>query len=164
LRIPLVLVSLVTLGAKLPDPPPSVAHVDVTRAAGTHHVVLSEVRSWKNKALDPNVDAHRLQPSTELQPALVSGAGTVVWFVGHDLGHLQQPGDTFRTWSLLLQVDGEEARALWYEDHKEIPRTFATGSGTVTADGHPQVVTVTLALTDAEYADPVTVKALIHRP
>jgi len=157
-------VGLVTLAAKLPDPPASIAQVEVTRSAGHHSVVLSEVRSWKKRALDPDVNAHRLQPSTELEPALVPGSGTVVWYVGHDLGELDHPGDTVRTWSLLLQVDGADVHALWYEDHREIPRTFAMGAGSAVAGQHPGVLAVELSLTDADYQDPVTVKATIRRP
>ncbi len=127
-------------------------------------VVLSEVQTFKDRALDPDVNAHREQPSTTLSPALVKGKGTVVWFVGRDLGEHDNPGDTVRTWSLLLQVDGANAKALWYEDHMEVPRTYATGAGTAKPGKHPGVLEVELALTDADYSDPVTVKATIRKP
>ncbi len=154
--------STLSLAAKLPDPPPSVASVEVTRAAGSHTVVLYGVQSWSNKALDPDVNAHREQPSTTLTPALVKGDGTVTWLVGHDLGTLNQPGDTVRTWSLLLQVDGADAKALWYEDHQEVPRTYAVGAGKAKPGEHPGVLEIELSLKDADYGDPVTLKGTIR--
>ena len=162
LRFKLALVTLLSLGAKLPDPPPSIASVEVSRQSVTHTIVLSEVQTWANKGLDPDVNAHREQPSTDLHPALVKGDGSVVWFVGHDLGQLENPGDTVRTWSLLLEVNGGEAKALWYEDHKEIPHTFAMGAGKAKPGKHPGVLEIELALTDADYSDPVTLKATVR--
>jgi hypothetical protein len=153
-----------SLAAKLPEPPPSIASVVVSRGGQSHTVILYEVQTFKNKALDPDVNAHREQPSTALSPALTKGDGTVTWYVGHDLGTREHAGDTVRTWSLLLHVHGTEAKALWYEDHQEVPHTFAMGAGSAEAGELPGILIVDLSLKDADYGDPLSVRATLRIP
>lgn len=153
--------------ATLPDPPVSVARLTVERQGVSHTVVLSEVRTWQNRVLDGDVTAHIVQPSTALAPVVHRGEGTVVWLLGHDLGTHDTLGDTLITYSLLLELAPRPSghlRALWYEDHQELPRTFAMGAGPALPGPMKGLVQLDLTLTDADYGDEVHITGSLRRP
>lgn len=155
--------------AELPAPPASVATVDVQPAEGPGYTVtLTELRTWRGKRLAAEPGAHLTQPATALSPALVSGTGEVVWLVGYALTQREAPGDTLRTYSLLLELapnpEPGVVRAVWFEDRGEVPRDLYAGFGRVEKGAIPGVLRVELPLQHLEYGDTLTVTGLVRRP
>ncbi len=152
----LLMVTPVSDAAKLPPAPDSIAQVEVKKASSTQNLVLTEVKTFEGKVLSTDANAHQEQPSTNLVPALEKGEGTVIWLIGYDLGELNEPGDTRNTYSLLLELhEGGRAKALWYEDHMEVPHSFFMGEGAVLPGAREGVMTFTLKVLDVEYGDEV---------
>ncbi len=138
----------------------------MTRGDRAVSVVLHEVATHHNRRLDGSPENHREQPSTQLEPALVVGEGSVIALVGYDIAGLNELGDTLVTYGLLIELSpagGETLRAIWYEDRMEVPHTLAMGAGPVRLGQRNGIIHFDLELTDADYGDEVKVSGTLGR-
>jgi len=163
----LTLVACMTEASELPKPPELLAHVVVMTEEKTPvEVVLSQVKTWKNGSLPDGVAPHQDKVSTTLEPNIEKGSATVHWLVGYRLHTREKPGDTTVTYALILETPsgGNGAvKALWYEDHYEVPRSFYTGSGTLTAGAGGAANKLDLALTESEYGDALKIQGMLRQ-
>lgn len=165
--IALTLVACMTEASELPKPPDLLAHVVVTTEQKTPvEIVLSEFKTWKNGSLPDGVALHQDKISTSLKPTIEKGSSTVHWLVGYRLHTREKPGDTRVTYSLLLETPSAgsgQVKALWYEDHYEVPRSYYTGSGTLTPGTEGAATKLVLDLTEAEYGDLLKVQGMLRQ-
>jgi hypothetical protein len=69
------------------------------------------------------------------------------------------------TYALLLETpsNGEgPVKALWYEDHYEVPRSFYTGGGSLVTGTDGAANKLDLLLKDSEYGDPLKIQGMIR--
>lgn len=97
--------------------------VQLTASRADHGRVLGD---------GPHVDP----VTTALTPSLDRGDADVYWLVGHRPGRRDHAGDTLLRYALVLQVGpGDVTKALWFEDHQEIPTQLWTGAGALQTVG-----------------------------
>jgi hypothetical protein len=163
----LTLVACMTEASELPKPPELLAHVVASTEQKTPvEVVLSQVKTWTNSSLPDGAGPHQDKITTTLEPTIETGSATVHWLVGYRLHTREKPGDTRVTYSLLLETaaaGGGPVKALWYEDHYEVPRSFYTGKGTLTPGTDGGATKLVLDLTHAEYGDALKVQGMIRQ-
>lgn len=149
------------LAARLPAPPPAIAEVTLSDPTGSVTVQLRRVDCWSDRALaeDGAPAAHQDPLHTGLVPKLEKRKGTTtcLW-TGYRPGTHEAPGDTLLTYALLVAQTGTALSGLWYEDHREVPRTYyrAVGAQLGTA--------LSLALTDPDGGPPATLSGVVATP
>lgn len=150
--------------ASLPAPPSLLADLTVQSEGQPVDLQLRSVKSWEGRVLDQDVSAHRDPVSTQLQPALTKGEATVHWLVGYRLSAHDQPGDTLVTCALLLQVSepSQPVRALWYEDHQEVPTTLFVGGGKLSSGQQGGAASVDLRVKEVEFGDELAISGLVR--
>lgn len=139
-----------------------VAEVSVEEGERTEEVVLTLHKQWRRRALGDDPSRHVNAVTTMLEPKPVGGDDTLYWLVGYGLEAHEQPGDTRVTYSLLVQVPaaGDDVRALWWEDHMQVPTSLFSGSGALTAG--EVVRELKLSLGDVAYGDELVVTGAIR--
>ena len=162
----LTLAACMTEASEPPKPPEMLAHVIVQPIDKTPvEVVLSEVKTWKKGVLADGAAAHQDTTTTTLIPAIEKGNSTVHWFVGYRLHTREKPGDTTVTYAMLLETPttgGGPVKALWYEDHYEVPRSYYMGTGRLTLGVDGAANKLDLQLSEAEYGDPLKVQGMVR--
>ena len=155
-----------TEASELPKSPDILAHVIVQPVDKTPvEVVLSEIKTWKKGAIAEDAAAHQDKVTTTLTPAIEKGDSTVYWLVGYRLHTREKPGDTKVTYSMLLETPASGSgpvKALWYEDHYEVPRSFYLGSGNLTLGTDGAANKLDLQLNDSEYGDLLKVQGMLR--
>lgn len=147
--------------AKGPPMPDVLAAVTVASSDGEDQVSLTLHKAFKNRVLGE--PARHLDPvSTQLEPRPVAGAGTVYWLVGHGLEDHDSPGDTVVTYSLLLEVQeaSGSVRALWWENHMEVPTSLFSGEGELLV--HGDGAHLELKMTHTEHGDALALSGALH--
>ena len=155
-----------TEASELPKSPELLAHVIVQPIEKTPvEVVLSEVKTWKKSGLADGATAHQDKVTTTLTPAIEKGDSTVYWLVGYRLHTREKPGDTKVTYSMLLETPasgGGAVRALWYEDHYEVPRSYYLGTGSLTLGVDGAANKLDLKLNESEYGDLLKIQGMLR--
>lgn len=148
----------------LPAPPALLADLTVQAEGQPVSMQLRSVETWQGRVLDEDVSAHRDPTSTQLRPSLTKGEATVHWLVGYRLSAHDHPGDTLVTCALLLQVSepSQPLRALWYEDHQEVPTTLFIGGGKLSPGVQGGAAKVDLRVKEVDYGDELAISGLIR--
>lgn len=150
--------------AKKTVEPVSFAALHVTAEDGAVDVVLTGGPAAQGRALGPDANAHVDEISTLLTPKLEKGTGAVVELTGYRLSRVNDPGDTVVTYVLLLETTPGTlgVKALWWENHQEVPTRLYVGDGTLGAVAGG-ARTVVLHVADPEGAR-LTVEGVVRIP
>jgi hypothetical protein len=137
--------------AKKPVEPVAYADLHVTAPDGAVDVVLTGGPPAVGRTLGADPNVHVDEITTVLTPHLAKGAGAVAELTGYRLSRVNDPGDTIVTYVLLLETapGSRDVKALWWENHQEVPTRLYTGDGKL-GDKKGGAHSLALTVTDAE--------------
>ncbi len=150
--------------AKKSVEPVAYADLHVTAADGAVDVVLTGGPSAQGRVLGPDANVHVDEITTMLAPQLPKGTGAVAELTGYRLSQVNDPGDTVVTYVLLLETTpgARAVKALWWENHREVPTRLYVGEGTL-GDAHGGARSLVLNVADAE-GTKLTVEGVVRLP